>query len=266
VQLETASWCTVVVPCYNEASRLQTGAFHEFIQLGQPVRFLFVNDGSKDGTMAVLESMREGFEQYIRILDLPKNSGKGEAVRQGMLHACQKDDARYVGFWDADLATPLNAIPLLLEKLKDDARLQMVFGSRVRLLGRDIHRKAIRHYLGRIFASTVSLMLRLAVYDTQCGAKLFRITPELRQLLAEPFISRWVFDVEILARSMAANGGEAQYLSRSVYEVPLPRWEDVSGSKVHGGDFFRAFVDIVKIYRRYLAPQRPARRDLNPQR
>lgn len=254
MEREAAAWCTIVVPCYNEASRLQTAAFHSFIQPGQPIRFLFVNDGSTDATIAVLESMRNGFEQYIRILDLAKNEGKGEAVRQGMLHASREDDARYVGFWDADLATPLNAIPLLLEKLEEHPRLQMAFGSRVRLLGRDIHRKAARHYLGRIFATTVSLMLRLPVYDTQCGAKLFRVTPELHQLLDEPFISRWVFDVEILARAIAAHGGDAQYLSHSVYEVPLPRWEDVSGSKVHAGDFFRAFLDVLKIYRRYLAP------------
>ena len=134
-----------------------------------------------------------------------------------------------------------------------DPNLEMLFGSRVRLLGRHIHRKAVRHYLGRVFASVVSIMLRLPVYDTQCGAKLFRVTPELPQILAEPFLSRWVFDVEILARSIALHHGDVEYVAQSVYEFPLLRWEDVSGSKVHPGDFLKAFLDVVRIYRRYLA-------------
>lgn len=252
MQVEAGAWCAIIVPCYNESSRLKTGSFQEFARLGYPICFLFVNDGSTDETLAVLESMREGFEQSIHILNQGKNGGKGEAVRAGMIHACQAG-MKYVGFWDADLATPLDTIPLLLKKLEDDPALQMVFGSRVRLLGRDVRRKASRHYLGRIFASVVSLMLRLPVYDTQCGAKLFRVTPELSQVLAQPFLSRWVFDVEILARSIALHRGDRKYLSQSVYEYPLPKWEDVSGSKVHAIDFVRAFLDIVKIHNRYLA-------------
>jgi glycosyltransferase involved in cell wall biosynthesis len=249
---EVNPWCTVVVPCYNEALRLPTSQFLEFVQRPLPIRLLFVNDGSRDGTLSALESLRSGREDRIQILDKPKNAGKGEAVRDGMLKACKDGGSSYVGFWDADLATPLDAIPLLLEKLRENDRLQMVFGSRVRLLGREVHRKAIRHYLGRVFASAASTMLGLPIYDTQCGAKLFRVTPELSNVLAEPFISRWVFDVEILARYIALHKGDREYLYHSVYEFPLPRWEDISGSKVHGGDFLQAFLDMERIYRRYL--------------
>lgn len=246
-------WCTIVVPCYNEGRRLQSVRFLEFIRCGYPIRFLFVNDGSTDGTMAMLESMRRQSEGHIQILDKQKNGGKGEAVRAGMLKACDESGTQYVGFWDADLATPLGAIPLLLEQLVSDHRLQMVFGARVRLLGRRVQRKASRHYLGRVFASVVSLMLRLPIYDTQCGAKLFRRSAELPTILAEPFISRWVFDVEILARCKALHRADAEYLHDSIYEFPLPQWEDISGSKVHAGDFFSAFLDILRIYFRYLA-------------
>jgi glycosyltransferase involved in cell wall biosynthesis len=244
--------CTIIVPCYNEGARLQREPFRHFLKEHPEIRILFVNDGSKDQTLAVLEEIRRGFEDHIEVLDKQPNGGKAEAVRFGML-AAMDSGVSYVGFWDADLATPLDAIPEFLALLESNLQLQMVFGSRVRLLGRQVHRRATRHYAGRVFASVVSLILRLPIYDTQCGAKIFRVNPVLRSVLADPFISRWVFDVEILARFVAMNNGDPSVLRKSIYEVPLLRWEDVAGSKVRSGDFLKAALDVLRIYRRYLA-------------
>ena len=169
-----------------------------------------------------------------------------------MLRAIELGKGGFVGFWDADLATPLDAIPDLLRKLIGHPELQMVFGARIRLLGRQVHRKASRHYLGRVFATVVSMMLRLPIYDTQCGAKIFRVTPGLSQILSKPFISRWIFDVEILARFIALNKGNVQPLHDAIYEFPLDTWEDIAGSKVKAGDFLLAFVDTFRIHRKYL--------------
>ena len=245
--------CTVIVPCYNEAARLDTDAFLEFLTQDRGISILFVNDCSTDNTLQILEQLQSRCPERIGVLNKLKNGGKGEAVRDGMLEAIRRGGSQVVGFWDADLATPLDAIPELLNELEKNDRLQMVLGSRVRLLGREVRRKASRHYLGRIFATTASTLLSLPVYDTQCGAKLFRVSPQLEDLLATPFSSRWVFDVEILARYIVANNGDRGRLYTTIYEFPLRKWEDVAGSKVKPLDFVRAFGDVLKIYQRYLA-------------
>lgn len=244
-----ATRCVVVIPCYNEAARLQPEFFLTFVEREKQVEFLFVNDGSSDETLAMLLKMKERQPERIHILDKQPNAGKADAVRVGMLHALQLEGVGFTGFWDADLATPLSVIPQFLLKLEEAPGVEMIFGSRVRLLGHAIHRKPVRHYLGRCFATVVSLMLQMPVYDTQCGAKLFRVTPDLRTVLTAPFQSRWIFDVEILARFMALHQSDPRFASRSIYESPLPQWEDVAGSKVSPLDFLVAFGDLLKIRR-----------------
>jgi glycosyltransferase involved in cell wall biosynthesis len=243
--------CTIIIPCYNEESRFPMAAFTAYVAANPGIQFLLVNDGSRDNTIAVLRQARQGREAQVEVLDQPVNAGKGEAVRAGMLEALRRPGCAYVGFWDADLATPLEAIGELLGVLMATPGLAMIFGARVKLLGRQIERRPIRHYLGRIFATVVSTALRLPIYDTQCGAKLFRVSEETRQLFAEPFCTRWVFDVEILARFIRVRGYNLSSVENAIYEYPLRQWRDVAGSQVRPRDFFRAFFDVIKIYRRY---------------
>jgi dolichyl-phosphate beta-glucosyltransferase len=247
--------CTVVVPCYNEAARFRAEAFERFLASAESenIRLLFVNDGSRDGTLAVLESFQQRFPERTCVMDQQPNRGKAEAVRNGMLRVIALGQAKVTGFWDADLATPLAQISDFLQLLDARPDLSMVFGARVRLLGRAIHRQPLRHYLGRCFATVVSLMLKMPIYDTQCGAKLFRVTPELERALAEPFHSRWIFDVEILARFLELDRGDSRRLAKEIYEFALPEWTDVAGSKVSSTDFIRALGELATIYQRHLA-------------
>lgn len=242
----------IVVPCYNEARRLDPAAFERFLRAEAAVELLFVDDGSSDRTPELLEQLRKACRGRARVLALEQNSGKAEAVRQGMLQLLD-GSARYVGFWDADLATPLDEVPRFARFLDAHPDAEIVFGSRVKLLGRTVERKAWRHYSGRVFATLVSLMLRLPVYDTQCGAKLFRATPDLKALLETPFLTRWVFDVEIIARLIAARGGEGPRSAQCViHEVPLTQWVHVGGSKLRASDFLKTIYDLARIYTTYL--------------
>ena len=238
----------VVIPCYNEAARLDLAAFSTYRRTAGPsVGFLFVDDGSSDGTLAVLERLARDLGEGNRVLHLERNAGKAEAVRRGILSALDENPSA-VGFWDADLATPLEAIGEFRSVLTERPGIEMVFGARVALLGRTIVRRARRHYSGRAFATVVSLMLGLPIYDTQCGAKLFRVTPTLRGLFDQPFISRWVFDVEIIARqNRAARAGRATPSRQAIYEYPLERWTDVPGSKLGASDLPRVLWEVARI-------------------
>jgi len=240
---------SIIVPCYNEGRRLPVDAFREFLARDN-VLFVFVDDGSKDNTIERIEEIRAGNETRVTLVRCAQNQGKAEAVRSGF-NAALEQGAEYAGYWDADLATPLDAIPQFMAVLAPRPDLDMVFGSRVKLLGRHVERRAVRHYLGRVFATVVSVMLALPVYDTQCGAKIFRIGPDTRGLMAERFSTRWVFDVEILARYILQKGS-SEAAAQHIYEYPLETWRDVAGSKVKATDFLVALRDVWRIYWKYL--------------
>jgi dolichyl-phosphate beta-glucosyltransferase len=243
----------IVVPCYNEEKRFPIDRFEEYLSHEGAVDFVLVKDGSRDGTLAVLTQFAGRFPGRVEVLNLEMNGGKAEAVRRGVMHAIERSPFA-VGFWDADLATPLESIGEFADLLARRTDIELVTGARVRLLGRHIHRYAWRHYLGRFSATLISLTLQLPVYDTQCGAKMFRCSGDVRKLFAEPFLSRWLFDVEILARLIVLRGRTAANSAENViYEFPLQRWEDVQGSSISGGSYLRSLRDLWKIRAKYLA-------------
>ena len=244
----------IVIPCYNEEQRLQGETFLRYVASSQSTRLLFVNDGSTDGTSDVLHHLAEQAPQAIDVCDLPQNGGKAEAVRQGLL-AALTTDAECLGFLDADLASPLESIPLFLDVFQRRPDIDVVIGSRLPLLGRHIHRNAKRQILGRLFASVASQVLWTPVRDTQCGAKMFRNSSLLRTALSRPFLARWIFDVELLARMKQLRQSQGDRpLDEVVFEQPLDEWYEVAGSKLRLRDFARAPWELVQIYFRYLSP------------
>jgi glycosyltransferase involved in cell wall biosynthesis len=214
-------------------------------------RVLFVDDGSRDETMRVLEEMQARAPKRVDVLRLEKNQGKGEAVRAGLLRAISLG-ATEVGYSDADLATPPDEIERLFAALAEKSELVGVIGARINYLGTNISRRAARHYLGRVFATGAATALGREVYDTQCGAKVFRVGPVLKAALSKPFVSRWAFDVELLARLFeGSNPGEDV-----IHEMPLRSWQHVGGSKLSAGAMVKASFDLVRIGWRYRSQRR----------
>jgi len=246
---------TLVVPCYDEAARLDRAELLRLARGRNGLGVLFVDDGSTDGTAAALEELRRAEPSRITVVRLPRNGGKAEAVREG-LRVALADGAAIVGYADADLSTPVDELLRLVDAAVGSSR-GVLLGSRVRLLGRRIERRAHRHYLGRVFATLASLALALPVYDTQCGAKLFRATPALAAALASPFRTRWIFDVELLARLRAGGPGAPALNEDAFEEVPLRAWRDVGGSKLRPGAMLVAGLQLLALAVRIrLAPGR----------
>jgi len=225
----------VVIPCYNEADRLDLEQFRAL--LAEPgLSLLFVDDGSSDTTLSMLESFSNS-EMRIQVLPLHPNGGKAEAVRRGMLLAMQ-GPSDVIGYIDADLATPVDEVLRLSRRAHAEAA-DAIIGSRIAYLGADIDRSLRRHLLGRVFATAASMTLGERIYDTQCGAKFFRHTDRLASILDEPFHSHWAFDVELLGRLLDEGA--------QVIEMPLHRWIDVPGSKMGLKSMVKAGLDLVQI-------------------
>ncbi len=240
----------VVIPCFNEAQRLAPAAVARL--LDEPrIDAVLVDDGSSDGTAALLASLAEGSGGRITALSMPSNVGKAEAVRTGLRHALAAIDAGtakddLVGYLDADFATPPGEVSRLLDDLLHSGA-KVAMGSRVARLGAQVKRNQARHYFGRLFATTASMVLDVGIYDTQCGAKIFRDTPVLRAALEQPFRSRWVFDVELIGRLLTGTQDAAPLRAEDLRELPLEAWEDVRGSKLGVKGALRGGFDLLRL-------------------
>ncbi len=237
----------MIIPCFNESRRLAADEFERFCEKQDSVNFLFVDDGSTDSTVEKIEGLVSAIPGRASMLRLGQNAGKAEAIRAGM-KAVFSSGTDYAGYWDADLAAPLKEILRFLEVLDSNPHTALVTGARIKLLGRRVERGALRHYLGRISATLVSVSLGIACYDTQCGAKVFRLTPQVESLFSRPFISRWLFDVEIIARLLVMAGKDASaHPENCIFELPLMEWSCRKGSSIKSSDYLRSLLDLIKI-------------------
>jgi glycosyltransferase involved in cell wall biosynthesis len=249
-----------VVPCYNEEKRLKPDVFLACLKEMPNLKWIFVNDGSKDDTRRILQQMQWEFPNQIQILELANNQGKAEAVRQGLLYA-KKFSPWAVGYLDADLATPAHEFIRLLQVLREvssplpstssstvSPRIssKCVLGSRMFLKGRKISRSFVRYFLSRCFIIPASILLKTRFQDTQCGAKIFLWTPPLEKSLQQKFVSRWLFDIELIYR--LKSDPDQPYCDHDFFEEPLRQWTEIGESKLKPASFVTALEDLFKIF------------------
>ena len=234
------------MPCYNEAKNFALEEYHSFIERHSAVLICFVNDGSTDDTLLILNKLKSSFPSRINIISYKKNKGKAEAVREGFLFCHKNYNYQNIAYLDADLATTLEECVELSTQLVGEVN--FVFGSRIMKIGSTIKRTTKRFLIGRVIATFISKILGLKVYDTQCGCKIF--TKDLAsQLFREKFISKWLFDVELFKRMLAIYGKEAAL--KKMIEIPLKKWIDKGDSKVKFSYFFKLWIDLIRINNAY---------------
>lgn len=245
----------LVVPCYNEERRLPRAELMAFLDGDPGVSLCLVDDGSTDGTLRALRALQAERPGRILVVPVSPNAGKAEAVRAGVLHAVAHGSWPFIGYWDADLSTPLSEVNRLLEAFRAAPSCRLAMGSRVKRLGSRIERRVTRHVLGRIFAACASSILGLPVYDSQCGAKLFR-RDTVDLFFGQRFLTRWLFDLEMLARLRNATGVAAM---DAACEVPLEQWREVGGSKLRLREMIGVPLELLKIWSHYNSGVGPGR-------
>ncbi|WP_422857942.1 glycosyltransferase [Flagellimonas sp. S174] len=234
----------IVIPCYNEFSRLPIGDYDKFLSNHNNTKICFVDDGSTDETYETLENLKKKFPASVILLKNEVNKGKAESIRFAINTLTAKNSSDLYAYLDADLATSLKECASYLPYLEQGKKL--VFASRILRIGSTVERKFHRFLFGRIIASIISWILHIKVYDTQCGCKVF--TKEIAQIaFKDPFVSRWLFDVEIFSRILNHFGREKAL--RFMEEVPVKSWIDKGESKVKLSYFFKLWIDLLLIWR-----------------
>ena len=231
----------IVVPCYNEGLRLDVKSFRSFLKNNTHIAILFVNDGSKDNTEEILKGITDlDNAEYITC---EINYGKAKAVQIGV-NALKNEDIEYIGFWDADLSTPLDDIIKFITILNKNNSLSGIIGSRILKLGNNITYKKKRRYYGRLlmFILYFGPLKNIPIYDSQCGAKLF-VKDYAIKIFEKPLLTNWLFDIEILMRLDKLNP-----VKDCIFELPLDEWVHKSDSKIGFKDSLNILRDLIKLY------------------
>ncbi len=236
----------IVIPCYNESDFFLHSSYKSFLQNFKDTLICFVNDGSTDKTNECISSLKNEFPKNVEIINHEVNQGKATAVKTGFNYCNASFNFNFIAYLDADLAVSLDECYSLTSNFKNN--IDFVFGSRVLRIGAKIIRKNYRHYIGRIIATLISYILSLKVYDSQCGCKIFKKDLS-EKIFVEPFISKWLFDVEIFFRILNFYGKELAL--KKMLEIPLKEWIDRGDSKVKFTYFFKLWFDLLKIKKAY---------------
>ncbi len=232
---QAPAYLSLVVPAYNEENRIGQSLdriLSFFTSQSYPYEVIVVDDGSTDRTVEVVRGFAAA-NPRLRVEPQPRNCGKGEAIKKGMLLA----GGAFLFFSDADLSVPIEAVPEFLSRL--EAGYDVAVGSR-RTAGSviEVHQPIHRELMGKVFTRLSNLILGLRLKDFTCGFKAFR-RDAARALFSRQRLGGWSFDSEILYL--------AKLKGYRIAEVPVV-WRNDEATKVRlARDIVRSFTDLWNI-------------------
>ncbi len=235
----------IVVPCYNEEKRINCNKYLNSLNHFDSHVFL-VDDGSRDGTLNILKSLEKKAPDRFTAIKQSSNTGKAEAVRNGLNIAADKG-FKYIGFADADLAVEFKEFPDFLKIFDDIKEVNTVIGTRTRLAGRKIDRNLSKYIQQRIIAKMGNVLFAPPVFDTQCGAKMFK-AKVVKQAIKEPFLANWLFDQELLTRISKLKESIGK---NWLFEFPVKSWIEYGGSHRKPSDYLKSLQDFFKILKKH---------------
>jgi glycosyltransferase involved in cell wall biosynthesis len=229
----------VIVPLFNESNRWNPNYWDA---LKSPnLTLFFIDDGSTDNTWRIIHDYAPGYSYR-----LARNTGKAQALQAGLELALDSDLCpSYIGFLDADRAFNPSELIVLIQNSVNIFRngFDSVWASRVNLLGRQINRKKLRHLIGRVINSLLSIAYKDFPYDSQCGFKLYKVDDSFRKSLKMKVKTRWFFEVEHLANYAIKNNRKMR-----IWEQPLENWHDTAGSKLYQMRSILIMVEFIRIF------------------
>lgn len=230
----------VLIPFFNERNRFDFEILN--YEFPEDLRVALLDDGSTDGLSAeIIEIVTRFGIDNIRVNRFDVNKGKSEVLRQGFLKAFNDTEInyQYIAFIDADFSTELPELIRLIS-IANEKDLDLVAGSRMKIVGRDIKTNYLRYLFGRFFAILIELLFNLGMYDTQCGAKVFKNSVYLQKAMEKPFINSWLFDIEIMLRLK-------ENFKVKIWEEPLNKWHHKRHSKIRILSLFSIFFGLIRL-------------------
>ncbi len=231
----------LAIPCFNESQRIDFAYFDILSRISE-IQLFFIDDGSIDSTGDLLKKLSFQNSDKMFVLTNNTNMGKTKSIIKCWRQIIDRD-LTHIGFLDADGATSLDDVIRIVSLIETKNSFDAIWGSRVKLSGRKIDRKLVRHILGRLIHLSTKQLYKQEIYDTQAGIKVFKITEDLKKVvLSGVFKSKWFLELELLCLL------EKNKVVLKIWEEPLNNWNDVPGSKIKLRNFFEIVWNITRLY------------------
>ena len=239
--------CAFVVPAYNEGHRFNLDYFKEISRLQSGIVFIFINDGSSDDTLEVLENaVIEISGAYV--LSLRRNGGKSNAVREGFVF-CERTfrELDWIGILDSDGSFCVKDVVGLIKELpsfpiSDSAIFTKRFNYATDKKFQGLLRLVARVVISRI----LSFGWGRAPAGMQSGFKLFRNTPSFRRAIGPEFRTRWFMEWELMIRLYEV--GESQEIS----EFSLTEVSHKDNGHINSSQIIPVVLEVLEIKRQQL--------------